>query len=311
MQSTKPKKPKIVFFGNERLATGVTTAAPTLQALVSTGYQIEAVIANHEDSVSRQKRDLEIGVLAHSHNIPVILPGHHIPLVDKVIKHPADLGVLVAFGQIIPQSVIDMFPLGIINIHPSLLPLLRGSTPIETTLLHGDKITGVSLMKLVKEMDAGPVYAQSQLKLVGNETKQELADRLGQIGADLLVQSLPQIITGTLMPKPQVDRPSFTQQIQKNHGELDATKSAIQLANQVRAFSVWPTSYIAQGGQRYIVTQAQASSYQAPSGKLSTHNKQLYYGCKAGSLEILEIQPAGKAKMNASAFINGYQTVLN
>ncbi len=311
MQSTKPKKLKIVFFGNERLATGVSTTAPTLRALISAGYKIEAVIANHVDSVSRQKRDLEIGVVAHAHGIPVILPGSKIALAEKLQKHPADIGVLAAFGQIVPQAVIDMFPHGIVNIHPSLLPAYRGTTPIETAMLNGDTKTGVSIMSLVKEMDAGPIFAQQAIALQGTETKQQLSDQLGKLGAHLLIQNLPQITDGTLAPTPQQGTPTFTKMIQKSDGFLDASKSAPELECQVRAFADWPKSYVEQDGQRFIITKAQASNHQAPSGSLCASDKKLYFGCKNGSLEILEIQPAGKAKMHADAFINGYTGLLS
>src|SRR5581483_12086090 len=119
------KSKKLIFFGNERLATATPTTALTLQALISAGYDIEAVITGHSDIVSRQKRDLEIGPIAHIHQIPVILLGKDIDLSAKLKNHLTEAAVLVAFGRIIHQPIIDLFPKGIINIHPSLLPKLR------------------------------------------------------------------------------------------------------------------------------------------------------------------------------------------
>lgn len=304
--SSQMIKPKIVFFGNERLATGTTTKVPVLNAIIKAGYEIEAVIANHVDSVSRQSRELEIGTVAHQHGIPIILPGHKIALADKVVKHRSELGILVAFGQIVSQQVLDMFPMDIINIHPSLLPQLRGSTPIESTILQGDTKTGVSLMQLVAEMDAGPVYAQRELKLSGTETKQELVDKLGEIGADLLIEALPAIIDGKLQPSPQSGEPTFTKRIAKTDGQLDPAKFAIQLEREVRAYAGWPKSYLDMNDLRIVIHRASVSDQKTPAGKLTVADKKLYFGCEDSSLEILELQPAGKSKMNAKAFINGY-----
>lgn len=301
------KKPRLVFFGNERLATGVTTQTPVLKALIAAGYEIEAVIANHVDSQSRQGRDLEVGPVAQTHNIPIILSGHTIPIAEKVAKHQAELAVLVAFGQIVSQSVIDMFPHGIINIHPSLLPQYRGATPVETTILNGATTTGVSLMKLVKEMDAGPVFAQQEFNLSGHESKQKLANQLGELGAKMLIESLPKIVDGSLVAQPQIGKPTFTKRISKQDGRLDPSKSAAQLEREVRAYVGWPKSYFDWQGKTYIVHKANVATAKIPKGELKVVDKKLLYGCKDGSLEILEIQPANKPKMNAEAFINGIQ----
>src|SRR5437868_14986711 len=164
-------KPKLVFFGNERLATGVSTDVPTLRALVGAGYQVMAVISSHSQGVSRKKRVLEIVDVAHAYHIPVHLPKKVADIKTDIAKLGAEAGILVAFGQLLPPEVIDIFPKGIINIHPSMLPKLRGTTPVETAILNGFTQTGVSLMKLSAEMDAGPVYVQSAVKLTGTETK--------------------------------------------------------------------------------------------------------------------------------------------
>src|SRR5689334_16640705 len=140
------KPNKLVFFGNERLATGVSTDAPALRSLVKAGYDVKAVVASHSEGVSRNKRGLEIVEVAHAYHIPVLIPENLEDVFDDLVKPDAEAGVLVAFGKIIPQKIIDIFPKGIINIHPSLLPVYRGPTPVETAILEGSKETGVSLM---------------------------------------------------------------------------------------------------------------------------------------------------------------------
>src|SRR6476469_8752817 len=135
---------RIVFFGNERIATGVATTAPTLGALLAAGHEVlTVVIAQEPGGKSRKQRPLEIVALANSHNIPVVSPAKLSEIHDQLTQLSPEVGVLVAYGKLVPQSIIDIFPSGIINIHPSLLPAHRGSIPLEAAILAGDSKTGV------------------------------------------------------------------------------------------------------------------------------------------------------------------------
>jgi methionyl-tRNA formyltransferase len=156
----------LVFFGNERLLTGLaSTDAPILSGLIDQGYNVAAVVAHYNESKSRDKRPLEVAAIAEEHDIPVLLPDGPADIYDQLAAFHADAAVLVAYGRIVPQNIIDLFPLGIINIHPSLLPKYRGSTPIESAILNGDTTTGVSIMSLSAKMDAGPVYDLVEIPL--------------------------------------------------------------------------------------------------------------------------------------------------
>jgi len=294
------KSKKLIFFGNERLATATATTAPTLRALAEAGYQIEAVIASHVEGVSRQKRPLEIGPVAQAYNIPVILPGEKIELIEKVKKHPADAAVLVAFGKLIPQEVIELFPGGIINIHPSLLPKYRGPTPVETAILDGASETGVSLMRLAKEMDAGPVFEQKHVMLSGSETKEELAAKLLKVGSDMLIERLPAILEGWLTPKPQVEsEATYTKLIKKEDGVLDFGQPAEVLERQVRAYAGWPRSSAEVFGHKIIVTKARVAENQTDG--------EFVIKCRPGFLEIKElIAPSGRT-ISGADFVRGYQ----
>jgi methionyl-tRNA formyltransferase len=148
----------ILFFGNERLVSGLSsTDAPILSGLIEQGYNVAAVISHHSESRSRKNRPLEVAAIAEAHGIPVLTPDRPADIYDELAFFHADAAVLSAYGRIVPQKIIDLFPLGIINIHPSLLPKYRGPTPIESAVVNGDKETGVSIMSLSAEMDAGPV----------------------------------------------------------------------------------------------------------------------------------------------------------
>ena len=304
----------IVFFGNERLATGVQTTAPTLQALIDAGYNVAAVVSNYETGQSRNARTLEISVIAERHGIPVLLPAKLSDISEQLRSYNASVGVLVAYGKIVPQSVIDIFPRGIVNIHPSLLPLHRGPTPIESVILSGEAQTGVSIMKLVKEMDAGPVYAAREVPLKGNESKQELSDKLLQIGKDLLTASLPGIINGTLTPKSQDDsQATYDTLLSKEDGIVDWSKSAVRLAREVRAYAEWPKSRTELAGKEVIITEAHVGEYPdltdrakpfiAPDNLIGIPTGQ-------GILVVDRLKPAGKREMSAKEFIAGYGRLL-
>ena len=304
----------IVFFGNERLATGVQTAAPTLQALVEAGYNIAAVVSNYETGQSRNARLLEIREVAEKHGIPVLLPTKLTEITQQLRSYNASAGVLVAYGKIVPQAVIDIFPRGIINIHPSLLPLHRGPTPIESIILSGETQTGVSIMKLAKEMDAGPVYAAREVTSKGTESKQELSEKLLAIGKDLLINSLPDIIDGTLRAQPQDDsKATYDTLLSKADGLMDLSKSAVQLEREVRAYAEWPKSLTELAGKEIIITKAHAVHYPeliAQAKTFITPDGLIGMLAGEGVLVIDRLKPAGKNEMSAKEFIAGYGRLL-
>lgn len=294
------KSNSLIFFGNERLSSGFSPdGSPTLQALLENGYDVKAVVANFEAGQSRKARELEIEAVARAHNIPVLLPDRPKDIYDQLVAYQADIGILVAYGRIIPQSIIDIFPRGILNIHPSLLPRYRGSIPIEQAILDGAKETGVSVMGLVAAMDAGPVYAQEKVALDGTETKQELTAKLLAIGAQLIIDVLPSALDGTAQPAPQDEsQATATKLIQKSDGNLELTKSAERLEREVRAYAVWPKSRLDYNGHQLIVTKARVAQ-DADDGAF-------VLACNPGYLEILElVAPSGK-KMRGADFLRGY-----
>jgi methionyl-tRNA formyltransferase len=293
-------KPKLVFFGNERLATAVPTDAPTLRALIASGYQVAAVVSSHSDQVSRSQRTLEIIDVAHAYHIPVLLPEKLHTIKGRLQKTGAEAAVLIAYGKIIPQEIIDIFPKGIINIHPSLLPKLRGSTPVESAILNGLKKTGLSLMKLTAEMDAGPVYIQKGITLKGDETKPELALRLLNEGCSLLLEHLDDILNGSLKPKPQDETEvTYTRMLAKQDGMIDFNEPAEVIERKIRAFQGFPKARAQVFGRDVVITKARLA-------KTDTDGD-LVMKCQPGFIEILElIAPSGR-NMSGSDFIRGYK----
>jgi len=292
--------PKLVFFGNERLATAVPTDAPVLRALIKNGYQVSAVVASHSDGVSRNRRGLEIVEIAHAYHITVLIPENLDEIKPQLEKMDAQAGVLVAFGKIIPQSFIDIFPKGIINIHPSLLPEYRGPTPVETAILDGKQFTGVSLMSLSAKMDAGGVFKQAELALSGSETKPQLAHKLLALGSKLLIENLPYILDGTLEPMPQDHTAAtYTKLLNKSDGLIDFNQPAQDIERKVRAFQGFPKVRAKVHEQEIIITKSQIVAGNE-AGKLVIK-------CQPGYIEIQElIGPSGRT-MSGSDFIRGYK----
>lgn len=300
----------ILFFGNERLATGLSTTAPTLRGLIAAGYKVAAVVVAQNDlGKSRKGRQLEIAEVAAEHNIPLISSVNLNEAGADLAAYGAEAAVLVAYGKIVPQSVIDLFACGIINIHPSLLPKHRGSTPIESVILAGETVSGVSLMQLTAKMDAGPTYAQATIELPRAVSKQALADLLSGLAVDLLIKNLPLILDNSLQPVAQDDTAAtYDTLIQKQDGQLDFSKPAAQLEREVRAYLDWPRSRTTLGSTEVIITKAHVSKGNGPLGTLwRDGNKQLGIYSSAGVLVIDSLVPIGKKEMPIAAFLSGYK----
>ena len=303
---------KILFFGNERLATGVTTKTPLLSSLVSSGYEIAAIVTTpQKDNRSRKQRQNEVAEFARSHDIPLLEIVSLTNEVGALKQFGATIGILAAYGKIVPQAIIDIFPAGIVNLHPSLLPKHRGPTPIESAILNNDSLTGVSLMKLVAAMDAGPVFDQVTVELSGNEDKQYLADRLGEIGAQRLIELLPAIISGQLKPEPQDDSlATYDHKISQSEANLELTKTAELLSREIRAFFGWPRSRTHIAGQPVIITKAHANnSAQAHNPGLIQKTNSGGLGIETGSgILVIDklIQPGGK-EMSGAEYLRGHK----
>lgn len=303
------KNQRLVFFGNERLATGVSTEAPVLRALLDAGFEVAAlVVAQADIGPSRKGRPLEIVTVAEEHHIPVLAPAQPSEAIDQLQAYDAQAGVLVAYGRLLPKAVIDSFPAGIVNLHPSLLPKHRGPTPIEHTILNGEAETGVSLMALSEAMDAGAVYAQQTMVLEGNETKQGLADALGLMGAHLLVMHLPAILAGSLEAQAQDEElVTHDTRLEKNDSQLNFNLPANLLVRQIKAFLGWPRSRTQLNNIEVIITEAHASTGSGKPGSLATADGLLGVYTTSGLLLIDRLIPAGKPEMSAEAFLAGYQ----
>jgi methionyl-tRNA formyltransferase len=296
--------PRIVFFGNERLVSGLThTDTPVLKGLIEEGYDVVAIVSHYTESRSRNARPLEVADIAKEHDIPLFLPAKPMEIYDTLLELNADVAILVAYGRIIPQKIIDLFPAGIINVHPSLLPKYRGPTPIETPIARNETETGVSIMQLTSGMDEGPVYAQETISLTSHDTKFSVYESLVTKSADLLLQVLPHILDGSLQPISQNDKEStYCQLLTKKDAFIDpAILTASQADAHVRAYLGFPGTRLTIGSIEVILTKTHVSD--VPTD--------LSIECADGKfLAIDTLKPLGKKEMPVQAFLAGYKSRL-
>lgn len=291
-----PISAKIIFFGTEDFSLTALTG------LIEAGYDIAAVVTKPDSKRGRGQilTAPSVKILAERHNIPVWQPARLADIADDVRALQPVTGVLVSYGKIIPQSIIDLFTPGIINVHPSLLPKYRGPSPIESAILHGDSSTGVSIMQLSRAMDAGPVYAVKNHPLHGTETQLELYHTLAVIGTNLLIETLPAILDNSLTPTPQEETKAiYCSLLTKSDALLEpSTLTASDAERRVRAYLGYPKARINVNGLQLIVTKAHVAS---------TKNTPLDLECKDGAFLIIDelISPHGR-RMSADAYVRGH-----
>lgn len=302
---------RIIFFGTEAFSLTALTG------LIEAGYDIAAVVTKPDSKQGRGHKLVApvVKVLAEKHNIPIWQPDKLKDITDDIKALQPVAGVLVSYGKIIPQSTIDLFTPGIINVHPSLLPKYRGPSPIESAILNGDDTTGVSIMQLSAEMDAGPVYTIKEYTLGGTETQPELYQTLGTVGTDMLLEALPRILTDDLQPIAQDDTAAtYCQLLTKDDGTIDWLQPAEVIERRIRAFKSWPQSRALLNGIDVIITQAHAVSSESKTpGTIEGIDEEqgiLAISTEAGSLYIDAIKPVGKKEMPVKAFLAGYGSRL-
>lgn len=308
MTSKTNSSTSTVFFG-----TG-DVSLKTLEGIAD-DISIEAVITKPDLTTSSGKSIAPaIKTWAQQRNIPCYQPANKTELVSLVgaAKFSSDLGLVVDYGLIIPESVIRSFKLGILNSHFSLLPKWRGADPITWSVLAGDNQTGVTIMQVDAGMDTGDILATEKISLSPNETTQSLTTKLIELSNTMLVRTIPRYISGQITPTPQDNElATYSTKISKEMGQLNPMLSAVELERQVRAFRGWPSSYIPIHDTLVTIKEARVSSEQIEPGHLVWRAKKLLYGCNGGSLEIVSIQPAGKSAMDGASFVNGYKHLLH
>ena len=252
-------KIKLIFFGNEQLAQGIKPKTIIFDTLRNSDkFEICALILTNPN----HRKPYAIEKAAKAANIPVYFSKNNDEIMSIIKQYGAEVAVLASFGKIIPERIINAFPAGIINIHPSLLPKYRGTTPIETALLNGDKETGVSVMRLAKAMDAGAILAQEHVNITPETTKQDLYESLARAGANALADVLLGVVAKNASESAQDEaQATFTVQLTKDLSQLQPTlKTAQTLSNEVRAYAGFPKSKLELLGIPCVITWTHVSN---------------------------------------------------
>lgn len=298
---------KIVFMGTPAFS------APILSMLVEEGYEVAAVVTQPDRPVGRKKvmTPPPVKEQAVLHGIEVLQPEKLKGSAEweRLQEINPDLIVTAAFGQLLPQEVLDLPRLGAINVHASLLPKYRGGAPIHQAVIDGEPTTGVTIMYMEKKLDAGDIISQVELPIEDTDTTGTLFDKLSAAGTELLKHTLPSIVAGTNPRTAQDEQQvTFARNISREQERLDWTKAARDLWNQVRGLSPWPGAYTTFQGtvvKIWSATPVRGKSGAAPGEIINSSGVFQVQTGDGNALEIQELQPAGKKKLSIEEFLRG------
>lgn len=302
-------------------------ALPSLHALVNTPslVRVMGVVTQPDKPAGRGQKMTASAIKAEAVRlgIPVLEPTKlKAPDTLQVLTQWApELIVVAAYGRILPSVVLALPRHGCVNVHASLLPRYRGASPIAHAILAGDAETGVGIMRMEEGLDTGPVYAQRSMFIAADDTTGSLTEKLAELGAELLVSSLPRLLTGELGAVPQSGEPTYASLLRKEHGALDFARPAEFLARHVRAMSPWPGSFVRKGEVRVQVLRAHVvrssempndigAAKVAPGTVIVAGSGGVMVAASEGALAIDEVKPAGRGAMTAGAWALGRQVAV-
>jgi len=301
---------RLVFLGTPAFAV------PTLERLVERGHQVLAAVTQPDRPKGRGQTlaPPPVKEAALRFGVPVYQPERvkRPESVEYLRSLAPEAMVVVGYGQIIPQSIIDIPPLGILNVHASLLPKYRGAGPIQWAIVNGETSTGVTIMRIDAGLDTGPMLLKAETAIGDDETAIDLGRRLSVMGADLLVEALDALAAGRVVPQPQDNsQATYAPMLKKEDGRIDWRRSAVQIHNQVRGMQPWPGAYsIFRGGSLHIWCARPTEAAGHPPGTL-LRIKPLLVAFRVGALELIEVQMEGRKRMPAADFANGQRLVEN
>jgi len=311
------KKIRTIFMGTPDFAV------PGLKSLINDNdFEIIAVFTQPDKAVGRKQllTPPPIKFLAQEYNIPVFQPEKIRPEIESIAKMKADLIVVIAYGKIIPQNILDLPKYGCINVHASLLPKYRGSACLNAPIINGDSETGITIMKMDAGMDTGPILLQSKIKLAGGETLEIVHDKLAALGADSLPSVLKDWTRGKIKAKAQDEtKAAYVEKLKKEDGKIDWSKSAVEIERKVRGLNPWPGTYSITSFESLIshkTIKILAVSHEIlnfnnhKTGEMFLDNNGLAIQCGQDSLLILKLQIEGGKALDTAEFLRGNQNII-
>lgn len=302
---------KIVFMGTPDFSV------PCFEKLIDKGYDVAGVFTQPDKKVGRKQllTPPPVKAAALKHNIPVYQPstlknGEALEIIKQL--NP-DLIIVVAYGKILPKDILEFAKYGCINVHASLLPKYRGAAPIQRAILNGDEETGVCVQQMNEGIDTGDILFTLKTKIDINETSEQLFERLALIGADALLETVSLIENNKLKPIPQPQGDfGYAAMIDKSMSSIDWSRSAFEIHNQIRGLQTWPAASTLIYGKNVKIHKSVLSSENGnEAGKIVNNKNVLTVSCGDGKcIDILEIQPDGKKKMDIKSFLSGNKIEL-
>lgn len=299
----------IVFMGTPDFAV------PALNLLIQ-HHTVLAVVTQPDRPAgrNRQLQTSPVKQAAEAAAIPVFQPEkiRRADAIETLRQWPADLFIVAAFGQLLPQTVLDLPRFGSLNIHASLLPRWRGAAPIQAAVRAGDASSGITIMRMDAGLDTGPILTQRAIALSPDETSASLHDKLAVIGGQLLIETLPGYLDGTIRAQPQDDAlATLAPRIQKDEGRLDWSRPASEIDRAVRAFTPWPGTFTFWQGKLLKVLAGMPESGHANPGQVTLRNGALAIGTGDGVYLPSRLQLEGRAAVGAAEFVRGYPTFVS
>lgn len=297
---------RIVFFGTPEFAV------PSLDRLLESGFEVPLVVTRPDRPAGRSARPQPSPVarLAAARGLAVEKPERlreNTAFFERLKRISPHAGVVVAYGRLLPRELLELPPLGCVNVHASLLPRYRGASPVQAALLAGDRETGVVTMRIEEALDSGPIYLERRVAIGPREDTATLSSRLAREGADLLVETFLGLAAGSLVAHPQVGEPSFCRPITREDGEIDWTRPAPELERRLRAFTPWPGLHTFLDGERVKLLEAEVgpATGREPGTLWRAGDRTLAAAGEGSSLALVRLQRAGRDAVSGAEFLRG------
>jgi methionyl-tRNA formyltransferase len=305
---TKNKIYKTIFMGTPDFAL------PGLKELInSPDFSVIAIFTQPDKARGRKKEPSPspVKLLAQKHNIKIYQPKKIKEEIETIQKLQADFIIVIAYGQILPIEILDSAKIACINVHASLLPKYRGASCLSAPILNGDKSTGLTIMKMDPGMDTGNILRQEKIELKGEETSQDLHDKLANLGAQILTKTLKDYARGKIQEKKQnEDQATYVKLTKKEDGKIDWTEKNTTIERKIRAYHPWPGTYCQlpnENNLKIIEAKIATEKIELKPGEVKIIGKKIIIGTGQGNIDVLKLQTSGQKIMTAESFICGHK----